>query len=225
MKRLSLCLSIIASLSLAACASENTVTYQLTFSPSTDAVTRDTLSEASLRVIERRLDHLGQSLISNSAIKTGSGVMLEVTFSGDEEVAEVLTAELVAPFSMKVMAQAGEGETADITVEGHGGFIDSGINEKDLQWVDAGKNNTTNKGEVRMIFTTAGRIKMQALFQTLKGKDIGLFVRDKLVSKLHITTDTLPEDIVIRDIPTPEVAQVFADDMDVGLHVTFTPVP
>jgi len=222
MKQLSFGFIALSIVSLAACTSQATARYALSFNVA-DPQMQQSLTDASTRVIERRIDHLGLTLI-NKSVQTASGKTVISVTSDLQEGLDALSDELVQPVEMKVMSQAGEGETADITVEGHGGFKDSGINQTDLLWVDS-RADEEGKGEVRLVFTDAGRVKMQALFKTLKGKDIGLFVRDKLVSKLHIGTDVVPEDIVIRGIPTAEVAQVFADDMNVGLHVTFTPVP
>ena len=66
---------------------------------------------------------------------------------------------------------------------------------------------------------------MKDLFAESEGKNIGIFIRNQLVSKLLVDTDELIDDIIITDIPTVQLANVFADDVNVGLHVTFTPIP
>jgi len=65
---------------------------------------------------------------------------------------------------------------------------------------------------------------MQQVFKENKGKSLGLFIRGALVSKLLVETDELKDDIVIRDITSHEIAEAFADDLTVGLHVRFLPI-
>ena len=50
-------------------------------------------------------------------------------------------------------------------------------------------------------------------------------MRDQLVSTLLVDTDEVKDKIVIQSIPNPELAEIFSDDVNVGIHVTFTPVP
>lgn len=222
MKKLSFGFLAVSLVSLVACSSQSTTKYSLSFNVS-DTQMQQSLTEASVRVIQRRVDHLGLTLV-NGTVQSLSGSTTITVIVSEEMGLDMLTDELVQPFDMKVMRTAKEGETADITVEGHGGFKDAGIDQSDLLWVDS-RADEEGKGEVRLVFTEPGRAKLATLFKQVNGQDIGLFVRDKLVSKLHVGTDVVPQDVVIRGIPTAEVAQVFADDMNVGLHVTFTPVP
>lgn len=222
MKRLLLGLSA-AVIVLAGCSSQTTVRYNLTFNVS-KAEDQLSLTQASMRVVERRLEHLGEQLLDKQIDTKTKQTAIIITVP-DKGAADELTKELTEPFKVRIMAQTGTGETADITVDGQGGFKETGITEKDLLWVDARTDPQNGKGEVGLEFTDAGKIKMQALFRQMVGKNIGIFVRDRLVSKLHIATDNIPNTIVIRDIPSADVAMVFADDMNVGLHVTFTPVP
>lgn len=221
MRRLSFALAI--PLVLAACASQHTARFALSFDI-TDKSVQQSLTATSMRVIARRVEHLNEKMLASNTETKGSGTTISVTLSTADGVATLIQ-ELTSPFKVRVMAQTGSGETADITVRDRGGFRETGITEKDLQWVDARKNPANDKGEVRLDFTKDGQKKMQALFKQIIGHDIGLFVRDKLVSQLHVQTDSPPESIVIHDVPSADIAQVFADDMDVGLHVTFTSLP
>lgn len=222
MKRISL--SLATALLLAACSSQQTVTYRLAFDV-TDPKLQQELTQISMEVIERRLGHLGVQMLDRSADASKPDAPLLTIVLPDKESADALTGELTAPFSLTVMAEAAAGEKADITIEGRGGFTDTGINEDDFEWVEARKDPASNKGEVGMALTADGQKKMQALFSRMKGKSIGIFVRNKLVSLLKIETDKVPTTLVIHDVPSPDIARIFADDMDVGLHVTFTPVP
>jgi preprotein translocase subunit SecD len=109
-------------------------------------------------------------------------------------------------------------------VEGHGEFAATGITEEDMVWADAAEDEQ-KKGVVRLTFTPQGSQKLAAVFKENKGKSIGIFVRDRLISKLTVQTDVIEDHIVIRDIPSSELARIFVDDLNVGLHVTFTKLP
>ncbi len=217
-------ISVLAvSMLLVSCSGKPVARFALSFDIA-DTNVQQALTLTSMRVVERRVEHLGEELVDKQINTKGSGTTLTLTLKTSEGI-KALISELTAPFSMRVMVQTGSGETADISVEGHGSFRETGITEKDLEWVDARKDPVTGKGEVRMDFTADGKEKMKVLFKQVKGKNIGLFVRDRLVSQLHVETDIFPNTILIRDVPSAELAQVFADDMVVGLHVTFTLLP
>jgi hypothetical protein len=184
---------------------------------------RETLIEQSTRVIERRLSGMDDELVDSGVDKTESGVLLTITVK-NEEVLEALTDQLQRPFKLRIMSEV-PANNADIVVEGHGGFDETGITEEDLSWVEGRQQVGTEFGEVELDFTEEGRQKMSALFAQMKGKNIGLFVRDQLVSKLFVDTGELKDTIVIREIPQAELAIVFADDLNVGIHVVFTKAP
>lgn len=212
-----------ASLLLAACNTTGSVTYELTKDVS-DPADASELVRQSLRVIERRLDAMGEEITDKSTTSTADKTTITLQ-TPHQEALDDLTSQLQAPFDLEFMAQTREGETADLSVEGHGGFKKQGITGDDILWVESRQQSGTDKGEVRILFTPEGKEKMAKLFKENKGRFIGLVVRGVLVSKLQVETDEMKDDIVIRDIPSAELAQVFADDVNVGLHVTFTPVP
>ena len=216
--------SLVPLLVLAACAhSGETVTYNITTNV-TDISKQQILVQQSERVIERRLESLGEKKPVTEIKKTGSGFQI-TAHASNKDMLSALTQQLQQPFKLRVMAETQPGEKADITVEKFGGFSETGISEKDLDWVIGGEEPGTKQGQVELAFTAKGRQKMSALFKVMKGKYIGLFVRDQLVSRLHVDTDKLEAVVVIRQIPQPELAQIFADDVNVGLHVAFTVVP
>lgn len=207
---------------LAACNGSGTATYSLDIDTE-DQNLRQQLIWQSMDVIERRLESIGEKSIDKQVSPGTDETHITVKVASDE-VAEALTAQLTAPFTLVVGAQTEE-ETADYTVEGHGKFQKTDITGDDIEWVQARKEPDGEKGEVRLVFTEEGRAKMANLFMTMKGGFIGIFVRDRLVSKLQVETDELKDDIVITGIPDADLADVFADDVNVGLHVTFTPIP
>lgn len=180
------------------------------------------LLTASLRVIERRMASIGEEVLDLDIKKEGEGhrVYLKVK---EQAALDALTEDLTSPFSLKVMKEAPP-EEADAVVEGHGGFSETGITEKHLKWLQASEE-PGGKGRVTITFSEEGRTLMGEVFRQNKGKSIGLFVRGNLVSKLFVDTDELKDEIIITDIPSVQLANVFADDVNVGMHVTFTPVP
>ena len=98
------------------------------------------------------------------------------------------------------------------------------MTEEHLEWVEAAEE-LDNKGRITLSFSPEGRELMRTVFRQNVGRNIGLFVREKLVAKLQVDTAELKDDIIITGIPSPELARVFADDVNVGLHVIFTPLP
>jgi hypothetical protein len=225
MKRL-LALSV-AILTLAACSQSSTARYQLTVDT---ALPEDTayVTQQTLNVMQRRLESMGEILIDGGIEEgtMGSGNIIVSVTVENQEALDALSEQIVQPFSFEIMAQADEGQNADVTVEGHGGFVRTDITMADLSWVDADEDaDNPGLGRVHLEFTEEGRTKMADLFKRMKGKNIGIFVRDQLVSKLQVDTDELKDDIVIQAIPSLELAQAFADDVNVGIHVTVTPLP
>lgn len=215
--------SLASALLLVACAMSNSASYTLDMDV-TDAEKRQELGDQSLRVIERRLARMGEIPSAGDVSVTDEQATLSFTVETQEAI-DQLAVELQRPFSFKVMAQTKEGEEGEIAVEGHGSFVSTPVTGDDLEWVEGYKEPGRSTGEVRLTFTEQGRTEMAGLFAGMKGNYIGIFVRDQLISKLLVDTDELKDDIVIRDIPSAELAQTFAEDVNVGLHVTFTPVP
>ena len=205
---------------LAACGGPATVSYRLTFD-STDPATVEELSKAAIRVAERRLDRLGATITEQKIAKDVDGVTVELRIS-DAASAEALTSELTAPFDMQIMVETTE--QADITVEGFGGFKLTPVNGDDIVNILAAMNPEDKTGVVRINFTPEGLEEMRDLFRANVGKNIGLFVRGRLVSALTVESADLPNPLVIDGIPNVEMAMIFADDVNVGLHVTVTPL-
>lgn len=217
-RRLSMFIGL-AALLLTSCSGGN-VTYKISFNTER-AEEQSALLLASLRVIERRLSRMGDQLLEQD-IKAKDGEHFIILRIRERTAQETLTGELTSPFTLHVMQQSPEA-TADIVVEGHGGFAKTPVTEKHLQWIEARANG--KQGMIILDFTEEGRAEMQKVFRANRKKAIGLFVRGKLVSKLVVETDTVTDDIVIQNIPSLEIAKIFADDVNVGLHVTFVPVP
>ena len=114
----SLLVSLTAVTLLAGCGGEE-VTYVLDINV-TDPGKRAELIDAAERVVERRLETLGQRKPDVAFDVAGDTVLLMVN-TESPAIQNTLTAELTAPFSMRIMNEAAEGK-GDITVLGHGSF-------------------------------------------------------------------------------------------------------
>lgn len=221
MKR-ALVLGTVASLLLAGCGATTTIGYSVAFNVQ-DPSQRVQLQLMTQHVIERRLENIGEKspIVTAQISDAGADVVAEVS---DPIVGDVLTSQLIEPFDLQIMKEA-TADKADITVSGHGSFMKTGIEGKHLTWVMAQPQAGGPQAMVTIGFTEEGRTLMKQLFKENKGKFVGIFVRGKLVSKLKVETDELKDDVVIQDIPSYDLASVFADDVNVGLHATFTPKP
>jgi len=206
------------TLLLSAC-NTNTVSYRLETDVKDERLTE--VLNASKRVVERRLQAMGEETPVDVTNDQGK---IHIRIAVEKEVADALTQELTAPFSMRIMTEAPAGK-GDINVEGQGSFKESGITEDHLVWVTAGADTNPEKGRVLLEFSEEGRDLMGDVFRNNKGKYIGLFVRNHLVSKLLVESEEIKESILITDIPSVLLAQIFADDLNVGLHATFTRDP
>ena len=213
---------IISGLSLAilaGCGGPTTAEYRLTYDTQEPGEV-ETLTDATVRVMQRRLDRLGAELYGQHETQDADGANLELTIS-DPDAAEALAEEMTAPFDLEIMAQTtGSG---DITVEGFGSFAKTGVTGDDIRMVAAVANGKGG-ASVQIRMTDAGLAEMRELFSKNVGKTLGLFVRGKLVSALTVGSADVPNPLVIDGIPDPELAMIFADDVNVGLHVTVTPL-
>lgn len=211
-------LVIAALLPILASCGNSAVTYDITTTVE-DEGRINALLVASMRVIERRMASLGEEPLDVSLHRTNG---LSITVEAENDTAlDVLSQTLTAPFDFIIMQEASD-EEPEISVEGHGGFVSTGITGEQILWLQASEE-PGGKGRVTINFTEEGRTMMSQVFQENFGKSIGIFVRKQLISKLSVETDELKEDIIITDIPSVSLAEVFADDVNVGLYVTFTP--
>lgn len=191
---------------------------RLTFD-TTDAAVRTELTKKSITVIERRLSRYGATMEDLRTAPDGSGVTLRLTLP-DADLADELTTELAMPYTFAIVREDAKGGTGALTFEGQGTFVPTSVTEEDLagaEWAPDGGG-----AAVRLVFTDAGKKELAALSASGKDQIFAIVARGVLMSKTR--GDALQGEVVIRGIPTPEFAEVFVDDVNVGLHVTFTPI-
>lgn len=206
---------------LAGCGGPVTRDYRLTFDTQ-DPGEVEAFTKATLRVMQRRLDRLGAELFGQHTVQDEEGATLELTISTSEG-ADALAEEMAAPFTIDIMAAAPEGASGDIVVEGFGSFVTTGVAGDDIRLVTT-SGSEDNAAVVQIHFTDTGLEEMRTLFQENIGRSIGLFVRGKLVSALTVIDANITNPFVIDGVPDLELANIFADDVNVGLHVTATPL-
>ncbi len=218
MKRL--LIFVVSTIVLTSCGAE-TLRYELVFD-TTDENRRTELTLASLRIIQRRLARLGEEPLDTDIQRREGKTFLKVEMK-DRRIASALDEELTSPFEMGFYEEAPLDES-EIVVEGHGGFRNSGVGNEHIDWLEASEEpGLPGKGRITLSFSEDGFVRMAEVFTRNSGKFLGLFVRGQLAAKLKVDKEKLKNIIVISELPSVEIAHVFADDVNVGLHVTFTP--
>lgn len=150
--------------------------------------------------------------------KDSAIVSIEVASSDDQKTVENIMTDT---FSFDMRLDMGT-ETVDGVETTK--WESAGVDGSMLNWVQAVGNRQTSQVNLELSFDETGKAKLQELAKTQKGKRLGIFVRDVLVSVLQIESGSFADVVVIGGIPSATVAEIFADDVNVGLHVTFTPL-
>lgn len=205
-------------MALAACASTANLTY-IAKSSTNDAGRSNLLFQATERVLMRRLAAINVTspkVIVIPQDKTTASVSMTVP-SGSANAVDRIASD---PFTFEIKLDNG-------TVRNGSGAVQTdwkptGVDGTMLDWVQPVKGPDTSDIGVELRFSPAGREKLNAAFSGNRGKNVGIFVRDLLVSKLKINSDKPSDHIIIGGIPSAKVAEIFADDVNVGLHITFS---
>jgi|TARA_Y100000310_G_scaffold286485_1_gene310703 hypothetical protein len=215
--------SALFALLMTACGSVATIlTYDVTFT--TDNPDRmSALSLATRHVVERRLARLEGALLDYDVEYDKEAQVATIEIEVDNaKSAEILNEEMTAPFTFEVRYKVEEHQEGDIEVEGVGSFRDTGIYKSDIDWVIGQTTEPPlNRGRVLIGFTDESVPGVKEIFEEQAGNTIGLFVRDRLTAAVEIGEE-FEKVLVIDGLPSGEIAKVFADDMNVGIHMTFT---
>jgi hypothetical protein len=215
------CSILCSSLLLVSCGSA-TQRFTLHFDL-TDAKLQQELTEATSRMVKRRLEAQKKSLVKSEVSTVDGSTVITVTASDAQGMA-TLKDSLLQPFTLEVMRQVEKGQ-GDIISEKFGEFKETGLTGKDVTWVSPGirKFAGQERGFVDVIFSEEGTKKLQEVFRQNMGGVIGVFVRGLLVSKKIVEeSDPKQSGMTIDNIPSAGLAEAFADDVNIGLHVTFT---
>lgn len=219
MKRLSLLAVLTAfTLSVTACGTPTTVRYRATWN---DASKASVYVESVERVIIRKLAAIEIPNPGIAVIPENQESAIVTITTPDAQVHDAVKHVLSQPFSFDLRLENGQ------TVEGDLSTIDwatTGIDGSMLTWVQAIGNKETSEVSLDLQFNDEGKAKLETLAGAQQGKRLGIFVRDVLVSMLTIQSGFSAEHVIIGGIPSATVAEIFADDVNVGLHVSFTPL-
>jgi hypothetical protein len=218
-----LLLPTLFALILSGCGSSTSISMDVQFTTSGND-DRAELVLATKHIAERRLERL-ETEISDFDVTYGEDSSAVIVISGsNSDAMQDLLAQMTDPFAVEIRLQAEVHEEGDIEVEGLGSFRDIDIHKEDMRWVlsRAMEANPLNHGEIMIQFSETGTEKMDALFKEHSGENIGLFIRNQLAANFAISQDSFGGAITIPNVPSAELAQIFADDMNVGINMTFT---
>jgi preprotein translocase subunit SecD len=213
---------LLSVLVLAGCQASAPGTYLLTYDSAVPARVTE-LSAASARVVLRRLLGMNQKVTAKDVTLSPDQKHLTVQIK-DKQVKNDLTAQLVAPFTMSVMVETADATDPKVLLNKYGAFTPTELTETYFDSVVAGESQTAKgKGAIVIRFTKEGTQKLHEVFQKNQGKTMGVFVRGNLMSKKVIDPTDTQDSILVDGVPSAELAKVFADDVNVGLHVKFKP--
>ncbi|HRH93549.1 MAG TPA: hypothetical protein PKV72_03375 [Candidatus Peribacteria bacterium] len=206
---------------ISACAASTTqLHYGLTIDNGTPAQVVN-LINASERVMKRRISALGVQTPNVIAVPTGgSGGTLTIDVP-DEQLVTRIQQILAEKFTFDMRLELKETTAQDQNAEEN--WEKLGVENQHLIGVQVVGDEKTGEVAVELLFTDEGRDLLSKAFAKYKGRTVGIFVRGVLVSKLKVENDAVSDHVVISGIPSAAVAQIFADDVNVGLHVAFTP--
>lgn len=213
----------IGVLVLAGCSSSSETRLDIDLSMDvTDTALVSSLLTASQKVVERMTYAIEDKapIVSMENIDTNPRMNVVLFL---ETTKAILSEQLKRPFSLRLMRTAAEGEEADLSTEQWGDFMETGIDQNLIYWVTA-EPDTDGTAKITILFSEEGQDELGEFFAENHGERVGLFVHSGLVSTYIVQEDGLKDAIVITGIPSLELASIFSDDVNVGLHVTFTPI-
>jgi len=217
-----LLLPVLFALTLTACGNTTSVSMNAKF----DTNGKDDKAElvlATKKIITRRLAMHEADLVDFD-VQYKDDNSVDITVKGsDADATKAMLDAMTQSFNLEIRKNVPEHQDGDITVEKLGDFRETGINGDDISWVlSRASDNALDHGEVMMQFTEEGSKKMNTLFQENVGVNIGLFVRGQLAANFAIPNGGFEDSIIIPNIPSVEMAEIFADDMNVGTNMIFT---
>lgn len=203
---------------LTACGGPTTLSYTITSNLS-DTTKNSGLFESSERVLVRRLAALG---VENPKITIipldSSSATMDIEVPSEAKAAvEKITSDSFT-FDLRVDNGKVKNDAGDEVTDWKKTRVDGSM----VNWVQPVRDTKTGSLGVELQFSKDGKEALAEAFKGNKDKNIGIFVRDLLVSSMKITSEEPSEHIIISGIPATSIAEIFADDVNVGLHITFS---
>jgi len=209
------------ALVLAGCGGGSTVA-RLQLQLSAEGAKRSTeITEAVQRMVESRLAALDEK--GSITVETQDGKPVLVMTVDNDVVAEKLTSDLQVPLDFRLMKAVPNGQEAEVVVDKFGGFVSTGVNTTSILWATPSETKD-GKGFISIMLTPAGQAELKKVFAENRGNQIAVFVRERLMSVKTVTVNDNKDTIDIDSIPSAAIAKIFADDVNVGAHVTFQSV-
>ncbi len=214
-------LPAVVILVLSACGAKTTLSYTVHVR-APDSAKATELFRASEAVMTRRLAGATIQGGKVTVIPTGSDSATMTLELPDADAALKAQDILLEPFTfdMRIMKSA-----PDIKTGAPGEWIPTALTGSSIEWIDVIGDIKTGEISLELELTQSGRTILASVFTDNAGKNLGIFVRGLLVSQIAIGTSPVTDRIVISGIPSAKVAEIFADDVNVGLRTTFTPLP
>ena len=215
-KRL-LIIGAISCLMFTACAKNTVLVYNAHFDV-TDAAKTAYLVDAVQRVMIRKLTALGVAHPNVISVPTNNSATVTFTMQNAEEI-EIVKKVTTEPFSFDLRIE--KAPASDAKPVDQDNWTKTDITGSFLAWVQPVAERESGKISLELQFTTEGKSKLNDVFAKNKGKMLGIFIRDFLISKMAIVDTTASDRILISGVPSSKIAEVVADDVNVGLRVTF----
>jgi len=212
-------LLLIGSLAALTGCGSSVMTFEAVSSVS-DTTKNNELFKATERVLLRRLAGAEVKGSTVSVIPEDSGTA-SVSISVPSDAMETVQRITSDPFTFEI--RLANGTIKDDEGNDQVDWQATGIDGTKLDWIQTLQGPKPEDIGVELQFNAEGKNKLSAVFLENVGKDVGIFVRDLLVSKLKVNTTEAADHIIIGGIPSAKIAEIFADDVNVGLHITFTP--
>ncbi|MEQ1849277.1 MAG: hypothetical protein ABL890_01665 [Candidatus Peribacteraceae bacterium] len=200
---------------LSGCGETKTMRYRATWE---DPARASVLIESIERVIVRRLaamNFMDPAVTVVPENQTSAIVTVKATTS---EMQDAVTHIMTDPFSFEMKLETLQAEDWAASE-----WESTGVDGSNLLWVQALGNKQTMEISMDLEFNDQGKKILEELARTKQGKRLGIFVRDILVSMLTIQSGSFADHVLIGGIPSTTIAEVFADDVNVGTRVSFTP--
>lgn len=180
-----------------------------------------TILQATEKVMERRFAALNLQNARASVVPVDAKTATLTLTLPDKEAVEKMEAILAEKFTFDIRIEKKEEKnTKDDAPESE--WLPTAFTGSSLSWVQAVGNKNTGRVALELQFTEQGRTVIQSIFRENVGKNIGIFVRSQLMSSFQITDPNVGDTIAIGGAPSANIAEVFADDVNVGLLVSFT---
>ncbi len=212
----------VLTLALSACASGVTTEKYAVHTNLTDPAKNTILFGAAERVMTRRLAAADVKNATVSVVPTGPNDGTATFVLPNKEAVDTVNRLTSDPFTFDIrIEKAPLSGTGAMDADN---WIPTNLSGATLDWAQAIGNRSTGVISIELQFNPRGGAILSDIFKQNKGKGIGIFVRDLLVSKLKVAGTEPSARIVISGLPSQKIAEVFADDVNVGLHVNFTPI-